>query len=236
MRLDEVPIAEVWTLLGGRKLRDGNARGTAFWRPKADGWNVAVDRRKNCWFDHRGGVGGGVLKLVQTVKGCTAHDALTWLEAYAGLTPSRPPSPEELRRDAQAREHAPALARAATLWHAERLIELDELKRRALERLGWQPPFSEEEQTQTFEERFAAVVEFEAVASEHHLLSILAPEGIIRAYSDARRKWPEHTRALVADGERWAEFSETAVALLIGQWHEDAVEFDRSEMDGGAAA
>jgi hypothetical protein len=219
MTLDEVPIAEVWTLLGGPKLRvscGGNARGIAFWRPKADGWNVAVNGRKNCWFDHRDGLGGGVLKLVQTARGLSEHEALEWLEAYAGLTPSHPLSLEDRRRYAQAREHAPELARAAMLWHVERLGELDHLKREALEC-----------------EDMPALM---AAAQDDHLLTILAPEGVVRAYIDARRKWPEHTAALVAYGARWAAASQAAVAALIVQWHDDAAEIERWETDGGATA
>jgi hypothetical protein len=125
-----------------------------------------------------------------------------------------PLSQEHRQRYAQAREHAPELGRAAALWHAERLAELDELKREALER----------------DDMLALM----AAAQENHLLTILAPEGVVRAYMDARRKWPEHTAALVAEGERWAEFSEAAVALLIGQWHDDAEVIERWETDGGA--
>src|SRR5215471_17975207 len=98
MTLDEIPITEIWTQLGGAKLRgneSGQLRGIAFWRPKADGWNVAVDIHRNLWFDHRDGCGGGVLKLVQAARQCSEHRALEWLETFAGLTPSRPLTPAE---------------------------------------------------------------------------------------------------------------------------------------------
>jgi len=218
MTIAEIRIDEVWRLLGGPKLRvNGRAtvRAAAFWRGGKTP-NVAIHRGKNCWFDHRDGVGGSVLKLVQTAHGSSEHDALSWLETYAGLTPSRPLSREDRQRYAQARQHAVELARAATLWHAERLAELDELKRKALER--------------------GDIPALQAVAEENHLLTILKPEGIIRAYLDARRKWPEHTAALVAYGARWAAASRAAVAALIIQWHDEAAEIERWETDGGATA
>jgi hypothetical protein len=205
-------ITYVWRALGGGKIRPG--RGQAFWR-KGDGWSVSLRDDRGCWYDHRDGIGGGVLDLIQHVRGGSRFDALRWLADSRCVTlHNESATKQDRRRYAQARRDAPALARAAALWHTERCGELDELKQEALER-----------------DDTPALI---AAAPEHHLLSSLVPEGIIRAYLDARRKWPEHTAALVANGERWAQASEAAVASLIAQWAHDAADIERWETDGGA--
>jgi hypothetical protein len=207
-------IMQVWHALGGGEIRRG--RGQAWWR-RGDGWSVSLRDDRGAWYDHRDNIGGGVLDLIQHVRGGSRADALRWLaDWYALPLDGAQLSPEERRRYAHARAHAPDLARAASLWHGERLGELDQLKRAALER----------------DDMLALM----RAAQEHCLLSLLAPSGIVLAYIDARRKWPEHTAALVAEGERWAQWCETAIALLIGQWHDDAMDCDRWETDGGAAA
>jgi hypothetical protein len=209
-----VRISQVWHMLGGGEIRRHHSQ--AFWR-NGDGLNVALNDDEGIWFDYRDNVGGGILDLIAHVQGGSRSRALKWLADRLCLPLNGPKlSPDERKRYAKAQKQAPVLARAATLWHAERLAELDELKRAALERND--------------------IPALAAAASEHHLLSILAPEGIARAYIDARRKWPKHTRALVRDGERWAQWSEVAVATLIGQWHADLGDTDISgwEMDGGA--
>jgi len=204
-------ITQVWHALGGGEIRRGRSR--AWWR-KGDGWSVSLRDDRGVWFDHRDGGGGGVLDLVQHVRGGSRADALRWLAEWRSIPlDSAPLSRDDRRRYAQAREHAPALARAATLWHPERLEELDELKREALERDD--------------------IPALASAAREHHLLSVLAPEGIIRAYIDAKRKWPEHTRALLGQGEHWERVAEALVTLLIARWAEEAEDIDRWETDGG---
>jgi hypothetical protein len=214
--IEQVPITQIWALLGGGKIRHG--RGQGFYREGADGWSVSIDNERGRWYDHRDNVGGGKLALIQHIRGGSRGEALKWLADMMGieLDGNTPLSPERRQRYARARHDAPELARVATLWHAERRAELDELKREALER-----------------DDMPALM---AAAQENHLLTILAAEGIVRAFFDAKRKWPEHTAALIADGERWAELSELAVAALIAQWHDDAVDIERWETDGGATA
>ena len=78
--LSEIPIIDAWRRLGGPEPRKCGAelRSRAFFRD-GDGLNVAFNLPKNCYRDHRDGEGGGVLKLVQTVRGCGAREALQWL-------------------------------------------------------------------------------------------------------------------------------------------------------------
>jgi hypothetical protein len=77
-----VRITAVWRALGGGELRHG--RGKAFWRD-GDGWNVSLSDAKGAWFDHRDGIGGGVLDLVAHVRGGARQDALRWCADLAGV-------------------------------------------------------------------------------------------------------------------------------------------------------
>ena len=90
MTLATIPILDVWGVLGGGLIFGRRAR--AFWRD-GDGLNVSLDPEKNCWFDHRDQVGGGVLQLVETALDCDRHRALGFLEHHAGLDPRTPTSP-----------------------------------------------------------------------------------------------------------------------------------------------
>ena len=209
--LDQTCISEVWAALGGGKLRHG--RGQAWWR-KGDGWSVSICDEKDAWYDHRDGSGGGILSLICQVRGGSRRDALHWWAEMRGVTlDSTPLSLADRRRYAHARQQAPALARAASLWCQERCAELDELKQQAIQRSD-----------------MLALIE---PAKEHYRLSILAPEGVIHAYQQAKRKWPKHTAALLAVGENWKRVSESLLTLLIADWAEDAPALDRWENEGG---
>jgi hypothetical protein len=80
--VSRIRISDVWQALGGAELRHG--RGPAFWRG-GDGFNVALNDSKGAWFDHASGEGGGVLDLVQKVRGTTKADALRWLADLTGV-------------------------------------------------------------------------------------------------------------------------------------------------------
>jgi hypothetical protein len=193
-------ITQVWHWLGGREIRKN--RSQAFWR-SGDGWSVSLSDDRGAWFDHRDGIGGGVLDLIQHVRGGSRADALHWLADSGGVPlNNRPLSPPDRRRYAQARRDAPELGRVALLWWIERRRELEEYKAEALERGD-----------------LAALIE---PAREHHLLGLLGAEGIVRAYLRAAGEQPEHTAALVGDGERWAQWSAAAIAALIAQWAREA--------------
>jgi hypothetical protein len=203
-------IGQVWGALGGGEIK--RKRSQAFWR-NGDGWSVTLNDDKNCWFDHRDGVGGGVLDLIQRVRGGSPAEALRWLSEFYAL-PLDGASPEQRRRYAKARRRAPRLALAAEIWHIERHAELDELKLDAAERDD--------------------ILALEAAAREDDLLrNHLNATGIVRAYLDAKEKSPEHTAALVARGKKWRRATETALAMVIAQWAQDAHGLDRWEDDGG---
>jgi hypothetical protein len=85
--LADIPILDVWWALGGPELRHN--RGRAFWRD-GDGLNVSLDPDRNLWHDFVTQVGGGVLKLVQTVLGVDKAGALRWLEEQGFLEPRGP--------------------------------------------------------------------------------------------------------------------------------------------------
>lgn len=83
------PISEIWMALGGEEPKHGRAR--AFWRKGDNPQSVSVSDAKGAWFDHRDGKGGGVLDLIQRVRGRTRSDALQWLADLNGVTvDSRP--------------------------------------------------------------------------------------------------------------------------------------------------
>jgi hypothetical protein len=75
-------IREVWSALGGGKLRGG--RGQAFWR-NGDGYNVALDPRRGTWYDFVAGEGGDAIALIETVQQCGFKEAIAWLADHVGL-------------------------------------------------------------------------------------------------------------------------------------------------------
>jgi hypothetical protein len=91
--IGRVRISDVWSALGGGQLRRG--RGQAFWRD-GDGFNVSVSDQKGCWYDFVTGDGGGVLALVQRVRGGTRAEALRWIAEFAGV-PLGQPVPSQTR-------------------------------------------------------------------------------------------------------------------------------------------
>src|SRR5262249_44070128 len=97
-------IGDVWGALGGGELRNG--RGRAWWRG-GDGFNISLSDTKGVWYDHVTGDGGGVLDLVQNVRGGTRREALRWLADYAGVPlDNRPLRGQELAEYAQRRRAA----------------------------------------------------------------------------------------------------------------------------------
>jgi hypothetical protein len=114
-----VRITEVFTALGGAPLRHG--RGRAFWRD-GDGYNIALDDRKNAWCDHAHGKGGGVLDLIQTALTCDRAGAVAWLASTFSLdiNQARPLTLVEKRRYVDAR----AKAERFLTWREMRLQHL----------------------------------------------------------------------------------------------------------------
>ncbi|MEK7752461.1 MAG: hypothetical protein AAB654_11135 [Acidobacteriota bacterium] len=117
--LARASIVAVWTALGGDTPRYGRA--PAFWRKTKDR-NISLNDGKGVWFDHARNEGGGVLALVERVKGGTRQDALRWLADLAGVPlVDRPLTPAERRDYARRRAIAEAEARDLLAWRT-RLI------------------------------------------------------------------------------------------------------------------
>ena len=53
--IEGASILSVWNAPGGGPLRHG--RGMAFWRD-GDGYNIALNEAKGCYYDHAHGQGG----------------------------------------------------------------------------------------------------------------------------------------------------------------------------------
>ncbi len=104
----QIRISEVWRALGGGELQHN--RGRAFWR-NGDGLNVSIDDAKNAFYDHRDGAGGGVLDLIQLVRGGFRAEAMEWLKAFAGVDSGPAGRPRARHTSAQRAE-----AKAAEAW------------------------------------------------------------------------------------------------------------------------
>ena len=101
-------ITQVWVAQGGDPPKHGRAR--AFFRNGDNPQAVSLNDAKGCWYDHRDGVGGGVLDLIQHVLGCDRGAALRWLADFTGLPlESRPLTAADRARYAQARREATEL-------------------------------------------------------------------------------------------------------------------------------
>lgn len=127
--LSRLCINDVWRALGGGELRHG--RGRAWWRD-GDGWSVALDDRCGCWYDHRDGIGGGVLDLVVHVRGGGRQDALRWLADLIGeALDGRPPGRIFAREYAEAERirldalYFADVARLMAEWALETLLPTD---------------------------------------------------------------------------------------------------------------
>lgn len=193
-------ISRVWRALGGGELRRG--RGQAWWR-SGDGWNVSLNDRGGVWYDHRDGVGGGILDLIRFVRGCSSREALLWLADLLHVTlDNNPLSPEMQQRYQRALRDAPSLARAAALWWAEQREFLERMKAEALDR----------------GDLFALA----SLAHEHYRLGQLSSDDVIRAYLIAQRGDPSATAALVATGENRTRWAKAAVVLIIARLAREA--------------
>jgi hypothetical protein len=115
------PITEVWIALGGPPPKRGRSR--AFFRDGDNPFAVSLNDSKGCWFDYRDGTGGGVLDLIQHVRGGDRRSALSWLANLNGVQLNdRPLTETERRRYASQRAETTMVA----AWK-DRLV--DALKR-----------------------------------------------------------------------------------------------------------
>jgi hypothetical protein len=116
-----ISISTLWRELGGGEIRRGRAR--AFWRD-GDGWNISLNDAKGAWFDHRDGIGGGVLDLVVHVRGGSRQDAVRRVAEVAGVPLDDKPMPaaDKRRWATQQREHDRVAAEAVYFEMAARTM------------------------------------------------------------------------------------------------------------------
>lgn len=91
--LARVRISEVYRALIGiqpRRIGPDTFRGPAAWR-NGDGLNVSLDDCRGVWHDFVSDEGGGVLDLIQRVRGGSRADALRWCADLAGVPLSDEP-------------------------------------------------------------------------------------------------------------------------------------------------
>uniref|UniRef100_Q01TT2 DNA primase n=1 Tax=Solibacter usitatus (strain Ellin6076) TaxID=234267 RepID=Q01TT2_SOLUE len=133
--ISSVRISEVWAALGGGPLR--HRRGRAFWR-NGDGYSVSLSDEKGVWHDFVSGAGGGVLDLIQHVRGGRRVDALQYVAELAGLTlGSRQFSKREKRAHAAHVRQAKHLAQQCAWWVRGYAQALERAKASAYEHGDW---------------------------------------------------------------------------------------------------
>jgi hypothetical protein len=178
--IEQTPITQAWTLLGGGELRRG--RGQAFWR-RGDGWSVSLNDDRGAWYDHRDGIGGGVLNLIQQVRGGSRGEAARWLADLRGATLDNSPwSQEDRRRYAERRRVASVTAGDIANWRDVLIPELNARKLAAVE-----------------------AGDFEALRPAAKLCRVLehgTPADIARAYARHRAADPEGVTRLIAEGRK----------------------------------
>jgi hypothetical protein len=125
--LAHVKITEVWRALGGQPPKRNRA--PAFWRDTCDR-NVSLNDTKGAWYDFAASIGGGVLDLVQHVRGGDRRQAAAFLAELAGIQLGEM-GPTDRRRWAAERERdrrdlqpARAWARAAVSMIHSLLLDL----------------------------------------------------------------------------------------------------------------
>jgi len=125
--LSDARIVEVWTALGGPTLHGGPYayRGCAWWR-NGDGLNVSVNAVRNVWFDHRNGLGGGIVDLIARVRGVRPREALCWLAEWQGVGLQRL-SREDRTRHREERRKLEKLLASALLFQRAVIALFEEL-------------------------------------------------------------------------------------------------------------
>lgn len=106
-------ISDVWQALGGDPPRRGRAR--AFWRG-GDSYSVSLSDAKGTWYDFRDSIGGGILDLVQHVRGDGRREALKWLADFGCIPFDRPLTEAERREYRRRKVQAESEARALVTW------------------------------------------------------------------------------------------------------------------------
>jgi hypothetical protein len=98
----------------GVKLDHTKRRGVATWR-KGRNFSVSFDDSKNCWHDFVSDEGGGVVSLVQKLRGCDKKEAVQWLSDFTGV-PLHEMNDVERRDYSRRRAAAEREAHLLTAW------------------------------------------------------------------------------------------------------------------------
>jgi hypothetical protein len=115
------PISEIWVALGGDVPRHGRAR--AFYRDGDNPQAVSLNDAKTCWYDYRDNIGGGVLDLIQHVRGWDRANALRWTADLIGCRLDDSPLPASERAGWVRQQQQIALALPkARLWRRAAVV------------------------------------------------------------------------------------------------------------------
>src|ERR1051326_5520865 len=187
-----VHITRVVEALGGT-VRHGRCQ--AFWR-KGDGWNVKLNDDIGAWCDHARHEGGGVLDLVQKVRGCSRAEAFHWVADLRGIALNATSwSPRRRRHFAAQKGHAEIIARECAWWARASMIALESAKAEAFERgditaLAW-------------------------AARELYLFQRAVPSTILARFVKARQESPDEVEALIQEGREDEEYSGVIAATIV---------------------
>lgn len=195
--LSHVTVTRVWCGLGGPPPCRGRA--PAWWR-NSQTLNISLSDAKGAWYDFARDEGGGILDLVQHVRGCERREALRWLAGLAGVPlEDRPLTATEKRNYAQAKREAAPLARAALWWWQARLSELEDLKRGAARPEGMD------------------IEALAAAAQEAYRLQDLSAGEVVQTHLHMKRADPHGTGQLVRIGETWERACRAVLRAVIAK-------------------
>jgi hypothetical protein len=173
-------ITTVWRALGGPEPKRGRA--PAFYRDGDNPQAVSLNDGKGCWFDYRDNKGGGVLDLIQHVRGGDRGAALRWLADLNGVPlDDQPATYVERRAFAERRESEQRDMRAAEFFRIAAVSLADHLLDDVL--------------PEAVPERYAPT---------QLRLTLKAAQGavLLAIYRDFRAREPRLTAGLVYAGER----------------------------------
>ncbi|MGA3099089.1 MAG: hypothetical protein ABSF25_21745 [Bryobacteraceae bacterium] len=189
--LSRVRISEVYTALTGitpRRAGPETWRAAATWR-NGDGLNVSGDDARGVWHDFKTDEGGGVLDLVQRVRGCSRADALRWCADLAGVPlEDKPLAPEDRERWAAERRELERDLPDARCW------------RRAAVGLGEETLDREKSRLFGPTEGRADLSAMRDISGMLAWLQCMGDAALAELYREWRRQYPGMTCALV----RWA--------------------------------
>lgn len=189
--IERVSIGAVWAALGGPPLKRG--RGRAFWRD-GGAFNVAINEKGGTWHDFAMSEGGGLLDLVERVRGCDRAAAMAWLREFAGV-PERTMTPEQRRAWERRRAADKADAEGCQLWALGLRLALERDKARALKACKWAAWMS--------------------LCRRLYQLCNASDEQKLKWYRQARERDPRACRAFGRDGRRDQACTEVVASEVV---------------------